>query len=420
MRVVSSAPLQLLCFTDKIEPPGDTMIAVAKATFDLRPGNVAELSDEQQEIAGGEQLFEDELGNSCRMAGDVAPYKPNADLLLTGHCHPPNGKATTCPVRFQVGSWKKELTVFGDRYWVSGNGSRQPVGSEPEPFEAMPIRYERALGDAESPLNPHGRGFAAEQSEDGRQIWPLPNIEYPDRPMKGPEDRPPPAGLTPLGMMIPSRLKKRGTYDEKWMRRRYPFPPLDIDWSCHNAAPPDQQAEGYLAGDEMIRLDNLVKDHPELESRLPGLKPRWFLSLLTPKRRYFFEVAMNLDTLWIDADEAKVVLVWRGQAKVPQKRDSEEDGSFFLLEPLEGPHQSREDAWATYRDAIDPPEPDLPEPALGEAEKKQIAGLLEQARGELKKGGVPDDLMETLGQETDPDRFQEILVDWLKQRFDVT
>ncbi len=63
----------------------------------------------------------------------------------------------------------KRLRVFGDRYWEKGRfGLRM---TEPEPFENMPIIYERAFGgideQASTPeqlimeeRNPVGTGFA--------------------------------------------------------------------------------------------------------------------------------------------------------------------------------------------------------------------------------------------------------------------
>lgn len=410
MLQIIDGPLQAFCFPTRIEPPGETLVGVVKATLDLRPGEAAALAAEQRAIEGGEEPYADRLGNSIRRDGDVAPFKPRADLLLTGTCHPPEGEATRCDATFQVGTWKKTLAVLGDRQWVE-DGRRM---TEPRPFRAMPLRWELALGDVESDANPQGHGLRPEAGEDGRPVWPLPNIEYPHQMVTRSGDRPPPAGFGPLGQMHPARARKRGTYDEKWLRRRHPFPPLDIDWSCHNAAPADQQVEGYLAGDEALRLVNLHPAHAVLETRLPGLRPRWFVTVTTPKRTYFFEVELRLDTLWVDADAGQAVLLWRGQAPIPQKRDVAQDGTLFLVETADAPATTREAAWERYRAAVEPPsaEPEPPRPT--EAEAAASAEMLDKAVAELRKAGAPDDLLERLAAERDPDRFQEIMFEWLE------
>lgn len=410
MHQLVDGPLRAFCFPTRIAPPGETLVGVVKATLDLRPGGIATLAPEQRPIAGGEEPWADRIGNSIRHDGDVAPFKPRADLLLTGTCHAPDDGATRCDVTFQVGGWKKTLAVSGDRQWVEDG--RRMTG--PAPFRAVPLRWELAFGGVESDANPQGRGLRPETGEDGRPAWPLPSIEYPHRMVTRSDDRPPPAGFGPLGRMHPLRRGKHGTYDEAWLRRRHPFPPLDIDWSCHNAAPPDQQLDGRLAGDETLRLENLHPAHPVLETRLPGLRPRWFVTVTTPKRTYFFEVELRLDTLWVDADAGQAVLLWRGQAPIPQTRDAARDGTFFFVDPSDGPSTTREAAWGRYRAVVDPPPAAPAPPRLTEAEAAESAAMLDKAVAELRKGGAPDDLLERLAAERDPERFQKMMLDWLE------
>lgn len=419
MRYVTNTPLKPICFPTKMEPPGDTMVGVIKATVDLVPGGTATLAEGQIDIEAAEKLFEDKLGNSCRYDGDLAPFKPRADLLLTGNCHPPGGAATRCDVTFQVGAWRKSLAVFGDRFWLASENPEVAVASEPRRFARMPLRYELALGDAEDKANPHGRGFHPEQTEDGRTFWPLPNIELPQRLVTSTADRPPPAGLTPLDQMAPLRWRKRGTYDEKWMRRRRPYPPTDIDWGCWNAAPMDQQVDGYLKGTETIRLVNLDREAPDYRTTLPGIRPRWFLHLVTPQKRHFLEVPLNLDTLWVDADARQAVLIWRGKAPVPQGRDESEDASLFFHDAPGEATRSREDAWAMYLGEVEPPVVEPEPPKLSEAEQKEIDELLDQARQTLKEGGAPDDLLALVEKETDPSQFETKVLDWAKAHFNV-
>ena len=424
MRYITETPMKPICWPAKVEPPGDTMVAVVKATVDLVPDGVATLAGEQLDIEAAEVLYEDKLGNSCFYPGDILPFKPRADLLLVGSCYPPSGKATRSSASFHMGSWKKELTVFGDRFWVPGEEEEAPVMTRPKEFSRMPLRYELAFGGEDSQENPHGRGMASELTPEGKSYWPLPNIEDPKHLILSADEHPAPAGFGPLDQMAPRRWKRRGTHDEKWMRRRRPYPPTDIDWTSNNAAPRNQLVDGYLSGEESIRLVNMDPEVPDYSTTLPGLRPRWFLYLVRPKKRYLFEVPLVLDTLWVNADERQAVLVWRGKTPVPKDRDEGEDLSVFF-------HESPGDTPRTVDDVkkmIAPPKtaeappagaaaamPDPPK--IPEATQTEIAGLLDQARQTLKDGGVPADVLAKLDGVQDPDQFETILMDWTKAHF---
>ena len=85
-------------------------------------------------------------------------------------------------VGFRVGPVQKVLRVIGDR-----SGARW-APSSPQPFEKMPLVYERAFGGVDPQVeeperdwdwrNPVGTGFAVSRGNaDGLA---LPNIEYPN------------------------------------------------------------------------------------------------------------------------------------------------------------------------------------------------------------------------------------------------
>src|SRR6266849_965118 len=81
---------------------------------------------------------------------------------------PPGGKATQrVQVGIKLGAWQKVFTVLGDRVW---RGGAVPRAGSPEPFEVMPISYDRAFGGVDNfhpdpsqhrPYlpNPVGRGY---------------------------------------------------------------------------------------------------------------------------------------------------------------------------------------------------------------------------------------------------------------------
>ena len=183
----------------------------------------------------------------------------------------------------------------------------------------MVLRYENSFGGPGDNRNPAGKGFAKIKLANGQSVWPLPNIEDIKNLIDSPNSRPEPAGFGPLGAMWNARYKKLGTYNDDWLQTRWPWYPIDFDWSYFNAAPFDMQVEGYLNGDESLYFENLNPECPICESRLPGISPRLFVNKKGEKiheESNFIEVPVNLDTLWVDMEAMTLVLVWRGVTEI--------------------------------------------------------------------------------------------------------
>lgn len=242
---------------------------------------------------------------------DFAEYKPRADVMLRGTCHAPKG-ATTCHVGFAVGAFEKRLRVTGPRVWVD----RVAGGKATEPLEIgrVPVDWRHAWGGPEDAENPVGVGRASRE---------LPAIEDPRRPDA-------PAGFAPLNPLWATRRAKVGQqYGEVWEKTRAPWYPVDYDWSAQNAAPEDQQIEGWLRGDEELRFENLHASSPRIVSRLPGVRPRAFVMLDAASGGRVAEVKLVLDTVYVDMDAMLVHLVWRGATAV--REDDLSDVSFLYL-----------------------------------------------------------------------------------------
>jgi uncharacterized protein YjbI with pentapeptide repeats len=222
-------------------------------------------------------------------------------------------------VAFQVGSFRKSLVVLGDRLWKAGFlGSS---ASEPAPFTSVRMGYENSFGGPGFPANPTGKGHGTTVQGKGSAHW-LPNIESPDRLARDPTTAREPAGFGPIPRTWPQRARNLGSCKGSYLKERWPWYPADFDWAYFNAAPPDQRLEGYLRGDEILRLENLHPAHGVYDCRFPGDRPQLFIveaasirpdgSLAALPR----EVPLKLDTLWVDMDCEKAVLVWRGLARV--------------------------------------------------------------------------------------------------------
>ncbi|MFH1490643.1 MAG: DUF2169 domain-containing protein [Pseudomonadota bacterium] len=242
--------------------------------------------------------------------------KPGGELVVTGSCFAPGKKTTTgSEISVQVGELQKQLLVFGNRNWRSGG-----IPSNPEPFAEMPITWANGFGGKEFEQNPLGKGIDPVTMPDGSVRIPLPNIEDPKHLIGSPKDRPRPAGFAPLDMMWPQRFKKCGTYDERWLKERWPWFPDDFNPEFFNVAPADQFVDGFFRGDEEIEIRNMHPDFPHINSRLPGQRPRCFVTkkkeLKPEAESEFVEVLLHIDTVWLFPSILRGLVMYRGTTKI--------------------------------------------------------------------------------------------------------
>ena len=126
---------------------------IVKATFDLVHGGAATLTTPREIVR--EDRYRERTG-SLEEASETAPYLPGAGVLLAGHAYAPGGRAApTAAARLAIVRERplldKTVHVFGDR----------PHGvTHAQPFQKMPLVYERAYGGAGMPENSVGLGLA--------------------------------------------------------------------------------------------------------------------------------------------------------------------------------------------------------------------------------------------------------------------
>jgi uncharacterized protein YjbI with pentapeptide repeats len=403
LQLVNHTPYGVGYLLGQVRHPAPSLTIVIKGTFDLRPGGPATVASEQLPLSA-DTPEQDDVPVSLRYPADLVHFKPRADVLLVGSCHAGPEPALRQKVSLRVGDWSKSLSVTGDRFW-------EVIGaSSPVPFRSLPLDYERAFGGAGSRDNPVGRGLTESSGVGGMAARWLPNVEDPERLVTAPGSRVAPAGFGPLRREWAPRADKLGTYDARWLESRWPWYPEDFDWSHHNAAPEDMQLP-YLRGDEALALSHLHEAHAELATRLPGTRVRCFVAAEAsepPGAPVLREVQANLDTLWIDAEALKLVLVWRAVADVASAEADEVKYLYVSEAPLaEAPaalrdEQARFDAALAAASEEEPAEelgPELPEDdtewdaALATAEK--------EARAQMQKAGIdPDHLPAASAEET--------------------
>ncbi len=339
VRVVNDSGFKFGCIPGRVPPRALTGTFILKGTFKLAQGKPAEpLPEDDQLDLNGDQHFGDDPRRSIRSPSDFALFKPAADVLLCGHACAPRGKPLRqMLVALEVGKLRKELAVFGDRIWKPGIFSSSV--SEPQGFERMPLDWEHALGGPSSARNPLGRGLEAMPVEGVGLVHFAANIENPRAIIRSASSREEPVGFLPLHPGWPQRHSKVGTYKGKWLRERWPWMPDDFDWSYFNAAPADQQVQGFLKGDEAVVLEGMHPDKPRQEFQLPGLRPLWFVREKGKdgKTGPLLPVPLQLDTLWIDADEGLLTLTWRGLHEIRSLKMREIVEHFMLVESLAEP-----------------------------------------------------------------------------------
>lgn len=292
------------------------LTTVIKGTFQVGPDGRCVRAEEQVAVnLGGEPWEEDPAGSSYRYEPEVAFTKPATDVVLNGHAWAARSGVSEMVVGLKVGPLQKQVSVVGDRAWFKSLG--QVSASKPRPFEKIPLRWERAFGGWDrshadparhqcEARNPVGRGMRASKNfEEGLR---LPNLEDPQQPLRKFGESVAPAGFGFVSPHWQPRAALAGTYDERWQKQRAPLLPQDFDRRHLNAAAPGLVAPGYLRGDEPVVAAGVLPQGT-LRFVLPGVPP--------PQVEVVFRGAWkplptNLDTVIIEADERRVLLLWRG------------------------------------------------------------------------------------------------------------
>ncbi len=268
---------------------------VVKATFGLVPDGPARMIA-PEEIVPRDRHYDKNPVNSVEAAGEVAPYLPRAGVVLVGHAYAPGGvRVPAVSARLSIFRERvlldKTVHVFGDRA-AANPGS-------PQPFQRMPLRYERAFGGPGIDENPVGTGALAGSA--------LPNLIHPAEPRR-------PAGFGPIGALFPSRRSLLDAETRVQVKEKIPEFGAGFAFGYFQSAPPDQTLDA-IEGDEWILLDGLHPTLPRVRSRLPSARgvARAMIGSgpLQP-------VNLAADMLVISADRQICSVIWRGHLVVSE------------------------------------------------------------------------------------------------------
>ncbi len=338
MLVLNESAMVFGWLVGRVPPHKLSASFVIKGTFDLIEGDRAVLASEQAPIEGDRS--DPQAAGALRYPADLVPMKPRQELLFVGSAHTPAEQPVfSLPVQLHMGSWSKTLTVVGDRQAARGVPT---IVGEPTPFVTMPLGFDRSFGGSSIKENPVGRGHDQTDSGDRGGFVRMPNVLRSDEVALPPQRLSSPANFGPIAPGWPQRmdLARRATYDDRWLREHWPGFPSDFDWRYFNAAPSDQTfPPATIRGNEEITLVHLHPTKARFTFRLPGLRPRWFVDDSTNRASTLREVPLALETIWIDGEAGRVVVLWRGISAVRSKRMKEIRSLLIAAESMEDkPH----------------------------------------------------------------------------------
>jgi hypothetical protein len=297
----------------------DALFAVVKGTFTL--GAELAIAEEQVPVAMAPTYHADPSSSSLKMASDVSLMKSSTDVLVMGNACAPHGRLTRMlDVGVAVAGVQQVVRVYGDRVWVR-SGPAYAV-SPPEPFELMPLVWERAFGGRdvtdsgprEEPRNPVGTGFRASDGQSPVEGTPLPNLEDPRDPIISWKQQPQPVCFAPIPPNWEPRRSYGGTYDDAWQTQRAPYLPDDFDPRFLQIAPPALVTPQPLQGGEIVQIVGMRPEGP-MQLTLPALRPRiqFHMSGSTEER------PVMLDTVIVEPTDLRLQMVWRASLPCDKK-----------------------------------------------------------------------------------------------------
>jgi len=286
----------------------EAVLIVVNASFDFSNQDLLGLAEVQRPIVVADVPYGDPTHSSIRYESQLALEKPFVDVLVQGRVYAPGGRmAEEVQVGLRVGTLQKTLVASGDRFWKRGVLGLSP--SSPRLFESMPLVYERAFGGARETdvfmQNPVGVGYKGIGAGDQAITTDVPNIEYPHDRVTSPSSTVAPGGFGVIARSWFPRVRYAGTYDDAWLKTRWPLLPTDFDPRHNQSTSADQQLP-FLFGGEPVVLVNLSE-----EGLVRFALPEDRLSATFAYDRLRFTKDLRMDTVLIEPDEHVLTLTWR-------------------------------------------------------------------------------------------------------------
>ncbi|MBK9265804.1 MAG: DUF2169 domain-containing protein [Polyangiaceae bacterium] len=118
MDVVSYGPLLVSQLLWQPRPGAHALTVICKATFNLEPVT-SPLAAVQRPPWTNELQWDRHYEQMMEVAGDYAPFKRRADILVTGRAiPPPNNRLSTITASIAVGGFSKTIDVHVQQHWT--------------------------------------------------------------------------------------------------------------------------------------------------------------------------------------------------------------------------------------------------------------------------------------------------------------
>jgi hypothetical protein len=245
-QVENKTPFTTLGYFARDRAGMEHWVVAIRARFQILPNSLNALLEDQGEIRIKPDYADDE-NRELVSEGDLCPFRPETDFLLTGEVRVDEGLVVNkVEAGFELAGYSKRALVFGKRQLKQKAGKLNLEGYEP--FKACALSWKNSLGgkdflDEKAPPhedNPIGMGWTAQWPNipNGTEIS-LPLIENPDNFIDaGP--LPSPIGFGAIQPSWASRASHAGTYDEDWRKYAAPLLPADFSGRFYQSAPADQ------------------------------------------------------------------------------------------------------------------------------------------------------------------------------------
>ncbi len=342
------------------------MALIIKRTYKIVADGTCVLADEQEPVEEDSRTYDElqpPLVSPPCCDNDCFAFKEDTDIIVQGMAHT-YGKPlreTTVGLRFRDVS--REIRVYGDRVCGWGLDGRI-VFSDPEPFEEMPVRYDRAYGgydktaldrygdfiaevmgpvrpewklDTTSPFhyprNSAGKGYLVDADKKSVEGVNVPNLEFPFDPvlperMAVGDTRQWVHAVLPacfdwsdqswfprigyLGMIAPYEISGDTVME---IRQGWIAPDIfncgslfDLKYRIEflQGASAGLACKGIMPG-ERFRISNMFAEYPERVIELPGEIPG---AVVTPKWKDTKAMEPHLNTVVIRPEDETVILTW--------------------------------------------------------------------------------------------------------------
>ncbi len=273
MQLINQTGFSRLLFYNEDVDTSEYAILIHRATFDITSKGLSLCADQvsvrMTDVWSGEPAL-----SSYLLESDLAPYRPSGNLVFRGNLLS-NQPRLWWNVSVKASEASLAMKVHAPRFWqktLSGSLKLESGG----PVTQVEIGSSLAYGGyAEiegtrywSRHNPGGHGYwPPDQPVDVDRIA-APQLEFPNDPLNKFGDLGPDFGFSPLLRSHPDRLKQAGSFDEDWLKSRWPHLPLQFNFAFYDHAPtPLRQTRFFSPGEGVIVHG--VRDDETVNFELP-------------------------------------------------------------------------------------------------------------------------------------------------------